>query len=161
MQTVDRRAARVLLLADGAVLLIQGHDPSQPELGPWWHTPGGGIEEGEPLEEAAAREVEEETGLRLDAGSLGPYVATRRTGFEFDGCHYEQDEWFFAARVERFEPHGRGWVEIERRSLLRYGWWTPDELDATDDVVYPRELADLVRVLLAGGPAEPVRLSRD
>jgi 8-oxo-dGTP pyrophosphatase MutT (NUDIX family) len=161
LDTVERRAARVLLIADGAVLLIQGHDPSQPELGPWWHTPGGGIEEGEALETAAAREVEEETGLHVDAESLGPCIATRRTTFAFDGRSYEQDEWFFALRVDRFEPHGRGWIEIEQRSLLRYGWWTPDELDATSEIVYPAELGTVVRALLAGPIVEPRRLSGD
>jgi 8-oxo-dGTP pyrophosphatase MutT (NUDIX family) len=161
METVERRAARVLLIADGAVLLIQGHDPAQPELGPWWHTPGGGIEDDEPVAHAATREIEEETGLALDPSALGACVATRRTTFEFERRRYEQDEWFFAVPVERFEPHGAGWVEVERRSLLRYGWWTADELDATTDVVYPRELAAVVRAVLAGDIAEPLRLSSD
>jgi 8-oxo-dGTP pyrophosphatase MutT (NUDIX family) len=161
MDIVERRAARVLLVADGAVLLIQGQDPSRPELGPWWHTPGGGIEADERVEAAAAREVDEETGLRLDPDALGPCVATRRTTFEFDHRRYQQDEWFYAVEVERFEPHGAGWIEIERRSLLRYGWWTPDELDATSDVVFPRELAAVVRAVIAGAITEPFRLSSD
>jgi 8-oxo-dGTP pyrophosphatase MutT (NUDIX family) len=161
MDTVERRAARVLLIAGGAVLLIQGHDPAKPELGPWWHTPGGGIDEHESLATAAAREIEEETGLHLDPDALGACVATRTTTFEFERRHYEQDEWFFAVRVDRFEPHGDGWIEVERRSLLQYRWWTPAELDATSDVVYPAELGALVRAVLAGGPTEPMVLSGD
>jgi 8-oxo-dGTP pyrophosphatase MutT (NUDIX family) len=161
MEHVERRAARVLLIADDAVLLIQGHDPSHPELGAWWHTPGGGIEEREPVATAATREIEEETGLRLDADALGPCVATRRTTFEFEGVTYDQEEWFFAARVERFEPHDAGWEEAERRSLLEYRWWTAVELDATADTVYPARLAALLRAVLAGPIAKPLRLTGD
>ena len=161
MEIVERRAARVLLIANGAVLLIQGFDPASPELGPWWHTTGGGIEPDEPITTAAAREIEEETGLALDAAALGPCVARRRTTFEFDRVTYRQEEWFFAALVDDFEPHDAGWEDIERRSLLAYRWWTVAELEATTERVYPVELAALLRAVLEGGPGEPMVLSGD
>lgn len=37
-----------------------------------WHIPGGGLEEGETLEDAAIREVYEEIGLRLEKSQLSP-----------------------------------------------------------------------------------------
>jgi 8-oxo-dGTP pyrophosphatase MutT (NUDIX family) len=151
---VERRAARVIVIADDAVLLICGRDPARPELGSWWLTPGGGIEDEETLEAAAVRELREETGFELAPDALGPCIATRTAEFEFDGVAYRQREWFFAARVERFTPHDGGWEPVEQRALLGHRWWTLAELDATTDLVYPAELATVVRAVRAG-PVDP------
>ncbi|HEY3722554.1 MAG TPA: NUDIX domain-containing protein [Acidimicrobiia bacterium] len=156
---IQRRAARVLLVADRAVLLIHGRDPARPEAGTWWLTPGGGIDDGESLEAAAVREVREETGLCLDPAAMGPVVATRRAEFTFDGKDFRQAEWFFAVRVDRFAPGADGWDAIEQRALLAHRWWTVEDLERTDEVVYPVELPALVNAVLGGGPAQPMELS--
>jgi 8-oxo-dGTP pyrophosphatase MutT (NUDIX family) len=156
---IERRAARVVLVADRSVLLIHGQDPARPEAGTWWLTPGGGIDDGESLETAAAREVREETGLLLAPAAMGPVVATRRAEFTFDGKDFEQAEWFFAVRVDRFAPGAGGWDAIEQRALLGHRWWTVEDLERTDELVYPVELPALVRAVLAGGPARPMALS--
>jgi 8-oxo-dGTP diphosphatase len=56
------RSAGGLVVRDGKVLLV--HRPKYDD----WSFPKGKLEEGESWEDAAAREVEEETGLRCAVG---------------------------------------------------------------------------------------------
>jgi 8-oxo-dGTP pyrophosphatase MutT (NUDIX family) len=157
----ERNAARVVLVADGRVLLQHGFDPGRPEAGTWWLTPGGGLNDGESVEEGAAREVLEETGLRLSPVQLGPVIATRVASFEFERRQFRQSESFFAVNVEAFTPQHHGWDQVEQRALLDHRWWTVDELRTTDETVYPSELADVVQALLDGTLTTPIRLSGD
>jgi 8-oxo-dGTP pyrophosphatase MutT (NUDIX family) len=158
---IEREAARVVLVADGSVLLQQGFDPGQPEAGSWWLTPGGGLNDGETVEDGAVREVLEETGLRLSPVQLGPVIATRVASFEFERRRFRQSESFFAVNVEGFTPQHHGWDEVEQRALLGHRWWTVEELRATDEAVYPSELADVVQAVLDGTLTTPIRLSGD
>ena len=53
--------SRVLCVSQNQVLLVQHRDPVTNEI--YWLLPGGAIESGETPEEAAVREVKEETGI--------------------------------------------------------------------------------------------------
>jgi 8-oxo-dGTP diphosphatase len=80
------RAAVVLQDGDGAVAVIRrrrGEDT-------WYLLPGGGVEDGESVEEAAAREAFEELGVAV---AVGPSLAT--VGFHRDGV--ESVQHYFAA----------------------------------------------------------------
>jgi 8-oxo-dGTP pyrophosphatase MutT (NUDIX family) len=156
---LERRAARIFVIADESVLLIRGCDPAHPENGEWWLTPGGGVDDGEAIPAAATRELREETGLELDVDQIGPVVATRVTEFDFGDVAHHQAEWYFAVHVPRFEPEVDGWDELEQQALLEFRWWTVPELGATTERVYPQGLVDAVRALIAGPVDEPMVLS--
>ena len=146
MVAIKRTSARVLLLTtDLDVLLFSSLDPGEPKRARHWFAVGGGVEDGETLEEAAVREVFEETGHELSA--LGPRVLTRRASYDFEGDHYEQDETIFVAWVERFEPTRERWTELERRADARHRWWSMGALSNTVEVVWPENLATLIRRL--------------
>lgn len=151
----------MLLLAHRSALLLEGIDPARPERGSWWMTPGGGVDDGETTESAAAREVFEETGLRLQPEQLGPVVASRVAEFGFDGRQFRQRESFFAVKVASFTPSAVGWEDHERRAVQRLHWWPVEELRGTDERVYPRELPDLLDAVLAGTITSPLHLAFD
>ena len=142
---VARRAARVLLLdAQGRILLFRGGDPAAPDRGTWWLTPGGGLDAGETPAQGAARELFEETGLRLPSDALGAPVLHREVDFDFEGVRYAQAEQFFLARVEAHDVDTRGFTDLELRSVVEHRWWTRAELRTTPETVYPEGLVDLL-----------------
>ena len=70
--------------------------------------PAAGVEGSETLAETALRELHEETGLVLPKVALAGPVWARTARFPFAGAIYEQDEVYFAARVDHaFEPDTR------------------------------------------------------
>ncbi len=166
----DRRtSARVVLLDEtGAVLLLCGSDPATPDRagGPaprWWFTVGGQVGDGESLGQAAARELAEETGLRVDpADMIGP-VWRRDAVFDFNGAEIDSEEFFFVYRTRRFEPSTVGRTELECRYLHGHRWCGPAdiaELAASGETVYPLQLRELLTeaAALASAPGQPRQL---
>ncbi|SDH18273.1 Uncharacterized conserved protein [Lentzea fradiae] len=142
-----RPSARVVLLdPSGRVLLFQGFDPARPhEL--FWFTVGGGVEDGEELRDTAVREAFEETGVKLAPEALTGPVWRRRTVFSFDGTTFDAEEWFFFATVDGVEIDTSGFNDAEEHSISSFRWWTAEELAATDETVYPVQLAELLPTL--------------
>ncbi|GFH35465.1 NUDIX hydrolase [Streptomyces pacificus] len=157
---VARRVSRVVLLdPDDRVLLLHGFAPDDPG-DHWWFTPGGGVEGMESREQAALRELAEETGIT--AVELGPVVWQRECSFPFDGRRWNQDEWYYLARTRQTATSLAGLTRLERRSVAGLRWWTCAELSAARETVYPTRLAELLGTLLdEGPPSAPVVLARE
>jgi 8-oxo-dGTP pyrophosphatase MutT (NUDIX family) len=151
---MGRTAARVILVDDaGRVLLFRGWDPATPAH-KYWFTAGGGLNPGESPAEGAARELAEETGLRVSPAELGEPVWHEVTEFPFDGRRYRQEQDFFLLRVPAFEVDSAGFDPDERRTIDQHRWWSPAELATSAEPVYPPALRDLLArlgVATAGG----------
>jgi 8-oxo-dGTP pyrophosphatase MutT (NUDIX family) len=156
---LDRRAARVVLVdrAD-RVLLLRGGDPARPGLR-WWFTPGGGLEADETPVQGAARELFEETGLQLPAADLGEPVWHQVAEFSFNGRSYRQNQDFFLVRVDEWKVDTAGFDPEERATIDAHRWWSADEIASSEELIYPAELADLLRRLTSPPPSSSAPLS--
>ena len=146
----DRRAARVLLIDDaGRALLFHGGDPARPGER-WWFTPGGGLSADETSAQGAARELLEETGLRVDPAELGEPVYQEITEFSYNHTAYRQDQQFFAYRVPEWQVNTAGFDADEQQTIDEHRWWSAAEIEASDEQIYPLGLANLLRKCARG-----------
>lgn len=74
---IDTRMSAYGVIVDSDDRMLLAHlTGSMPDAGRW-SLPGGGVDPGETMEEAAIREVREETGYRVELGSmLGHHIFT-------------------------------------------------------------------------------------
>lgn len=150
-----RSAARVVLLnSDDEVFMLQFRDLGD-DSRRYWFTVGGGAELGETSKQTASREVAEETGIECDPSDLLGPLATRRVSIQFSTGVLVQDEVYFGMRCdEDVDLDEALWSETEKKAITAARWWTKEEVESSDEVIYPPELPMLIDLVSAG--AEPV-----
>ena len=153
-----RPTARLIVLNDAdRVLLIQIEDDSvtdpddprgdqRPSI--MWITPGGGLEAGESYEDAARRELWEETGL--SAAIHGPCLHEEEKLLYFAGEAVLIHQRFFLVRAGLEEISLAGLDALERAAYCDHRWWSLPELEETAEMIFPEALPAIVRNALGG-----------
>jgi 8-oxo-dGTP pyrophosphatase MutT (NUDIX family) len=141
LEPVPREAVRALLVdAAGRALMMRWRRPGAE----WWICPGGGVQDGETVEEALRRELVEEVGLQIS--DLGEPVH-ERTHILPGSRHLRiQHDTFFVVRVDSIEVAPT--IDLVAENVEGHRWWTVDELEATDERYSPPELPELLRTLV-------------
>ncbi|MEM9345652.1 MAG: NUDIX domain-containing protein [Planctomycetota bacterium] len=151
---IDRHAARVLLLdRHNRVLLFRCQEPGADRA--FWITPGGGLEADETHEQAAERELYEETGL--SGVTIGPCVWTRTHTFPWLGRVYQQHERFFLAHIDEHEVSRTAHTAEEQQVLTQHRWWSVQSIEqAREECFAPSRMGARLHDLLAVRPAKPI-----
>lgn len=148
-------ADRLLLIEYEAARPIAGRGPGDRRF---WYAPGGGVDPGETLAEAAARELMGEIGVR-DA-PIGPLVARWRGPLTLFRRPTFTDAAFFLVRLPNDAIDTSDLALTEGDPVTDVRWFTPDELAAAAERIAPQGLpALLARILRGDIPREPVALS--
>jgi 8-oxo-dGTP pyrophosphatase MutT (NUDIX family) len=140
-----RPAARLIVIDPETRALMFRYDV--PGRDPFWVTAGGECEPDESFEDAARRELFEETGITAEPG---PQIARMTPEFiTVEGEPVQADERFFLVRVAKAEIDTSGHTETEQALMTRHRWFTLAELEDWHEAIFPLELANMIRSAIA------------
>lgn len=134
-----RQVARALLRNDEGKYLLTMHHKSDS-----WTTPGGHIDEGEPIHKALKREIKEEFNMKIrfigETHELGlEYITELPTPVANYKIHYKSKKFGKVKKWEFiFHCELKSWeiekIKIQEDEIKKYHWFTPEEIMELENI---------------------------
>ncbi|MFI5201038.1 MAG: NUDIX hydrolase [Candidatus Kapaibacterium sp.] len=143
-----RRTARAIVLNDREEILLIKHsdivsaNPNEPDRLTYWVAPGGGVEENETYEDAAIRELKEETGVDVEA--LKGCILERDIDLVYGGELVTCRERFFLACIEG-RPAPVRFKILPEENISDFRWWPLSEIEHSAEIFFPEDLTNLMK----------------
>lgn len=168
MSPIVRKAVRVLLLNDENQLLlmcIENPDLRTSEgisCGKFWLTIGGGIEATESIEQAAYREIYEESGINAEDISMGSVVWYGCLERILRGKLTRFEETFIVARTKQKDVALYSPTETEKLIVKDMRWFSLVDIKESPDTIFPILLPQYLPDILAEKyPLQPIEIHSD
>lgn len=160
-----RTSVRIILLNhSNEILLLKADDPTTTTLsghynGPFWFCLGGKIEEGESAEQAALREIQEESGLERNAIKLGAIVWWGEFDLILSGILTRQKQVFMLAHTNDCNVSLNNLTNEEKNVIVDIKWFSLNDVKNSKEIIYPLDLAQYLEPILRGKiPKQPLEI---
>lgn len=165
MTLPTRNSVKILLMNENKeILLMCADDPTTTSKdgkyhGRFWFPIGGKIEEGESVQDAALREIFEETGITKDKIELGPIVWFGEFDLVLSGKIQHLKEQFIVGKTKQKNISLDNLTDEERVVVKYVAWFSLDKIKQSVDVIFPVVLPDYLPDILTGRyPDQPIEI---
>ena len=127
--------------------------------GRFWFPIGGKIEADETMQEAALREIFEETGIREDEVELGPVVWFGEFDLMLAGIPTHIKQTFIVAKTTKRDLSLAHLTQEEQTVIEKIAWFSFEEIKKSTEVIFPIVLPKYLPDILAGNyPEQPLEI---
>jgi 8-oxo-dGTP pyrophosphatase MutT (NUDIX family) len=165
MELPVRKSIKILLINKNKELLLMCvDDPKTTSIdgkhyGIFWCPIGGGIKPHETIQEAATREIYEETGIKKEEIELGPVVWFGEFDLVLAGTPTHVKEKFIVAKTKQKKIAPAGLTDWEQKVIKKIEWLSLEKIKSCKEVVFPVLLSKyLPDILDEQYPEKPIEI---